>query len=205
MSYGLYHLICRLNVVKARKRYCVCYSGVVRVKRYNVRYAHIDKLVKHQRRVERFASAAPVLPSLVKHRHNNRYAPSLSAHCRDNTLQVLIMVVRAHVVFYAVHFIRYAVVKHIADNINVVASYGVVNNAFTLARAEARTMHVSNVCFRIFKRTPFLEVFIDLRRKFLTALHAYDSKLSHNGIFLGVSGFCHNYSSFGYVPRSARR
>ena len=130
------------------------YSWVVRVKCKDILNAHSRKLVEHKCGIKRLASLASVLSALIEHGHNDRDTACLAAHCGNYSLQVLIMVIGAHVVLIAVHIICNAVIEAVAYDIYIMTSYGLVNDRLCLACTEARAMHMCDVAVNILHISP---------------------------------------------------
>ena len=137
------HLIGAAHIVKAGERYRVLHARIVRVERDDIRNAHVNQLLQSYGAVERFAGGALVLPALVEHRHYNRNAARLAADRADHSLQVLEVVVGAHRNIHSVHLVGHAVIKAVADDVDVLTAHRLQNMSFRLAGAEAR-----QVCLR---------------------------------------------------------
>ena len=112
----LHKLIGRLEIVEAVQRSSVLYPGIVRVKGDNVLDTHILKLLKGESAVQGFPAGAAVLPAFVKEGHDHVDAVGLSGGGGNHTLQVLIMIVRRHMVFMAADRISQAVIADIYHN-----------------------------------------------------------------------------------------
>ena len=60
--------------------------------------AHIAQFLKRQCTVERFSGGTLMLAALIEERHNDSDSSGLSSAGCDDTLQILIMIVRRHVI-----------------------------------------------------------------------------------------------------------
>ena len=115
-----------LNIVKAVKRNRIVNAGIVSVERYYILNAHCHKLLQRHCAVHGFAGGSSVLSAFIKHRHYNGYSSRLAAERRYYALQILVMVIGAHGDGLTVHFIGYAVIKAVADDVCVKSSGGVL-------------------------------------------------------------------------------
>ena len=95
----------------------------MRIKGYNVFYAYLHQLLKRKRTVQRFTAGALVLASLVKHGHNNGNSACFALNCGNYSFKILIMIIRAHGRFLAVHFIGAAMIKYIGYDKQIVSAY----------------------------------------------------------------------------------
>ena len=118
------------------------YAWVMCIKSDDVGYAHIHKFLKCKRAVERFALCSLMLSAFVQKRHNNADSFCFSCSGRDDSLQILIMVVRRHVVFVAAYFIGETVIADINENIQVGAADRIIDMSFSFSGAESRAVAV---------------------------------------------------------------
>ena len=91
---SLDELIDRLDRLEAGERNCILDSRIMCVKGDNVVDAHADKLLKSDSAVERLTRGALMLTALIEERHDDGDAARLAADSGDDTLEVLIMVIR---------------------------------------------------------------------------------------------------------------
>ena len=139
------HLVCRLDVVKARQRHRVLYPRIVRVEGYDVRHAHIGKILERYRAVERFSRHPAVLTSLVEHRHYHGDPSRLSADGAYYTLEVGKVVVGTHPVRGAVHIVAGAVVEAVGVDIGIVSAHRLHNYPLAFAGGKSRTLGVDDI------------------------------------------------------------
>ena len=64
-----------------------------------------------------------MLAALIQERHDYVDTACLSACCRNDTFQILIMIIRGHMVYHAAQRIRLAVVADIHDQIQIIAAH----------------------------------------------------------------------------------
>jgi len=79
-----------------------------------------------------------VLTALIEEGHDHIDAAGFAADRQDGALQILVMVVRAHVVDQAVHFVGAGKVHDIDQDEQVVAADGVADDRFAFAGGEAQ-------------------------------------------------------------------
>ena len=132
-----------------------------------------------------------MLSALVKHRHYDSNTSCLTAHCGNNTFQILIVVIRTHMIFNSVHFIGNTVIEHVAYDIHVMTSYSFIDNAFSFACTKSRTSYMSNISFCILITSKSSKIFINLSRYAFTAFHTYDTKLADYRCFVTYKVVCH--------------
>ena len=172
------HLVGGMNILKSAKRNGVLHARIVCIEGDDVRYAHTHKLLKSDRAVERFSARALMLTSLVKHRHDYRYATRFARDSGDNALQIGVMVIGAHRNVLAVHLVGNAIVKGIAVKINVVTAHRLVQKSLCLARTEAGAVYGCKEGFLTAVSSPFLEVVVNLRNELLASLHTDNAQIS---------------------------
>src|SRR5699024_3404419 len=93
-------------------------------------HTHFYKLLKSQRTVQRLTAAALVLAALVEERHDDIDTARLPSDRGDDTLQILKVVVRGHVVDLTVQGIGQAVVADIHHQIDILSTDGFAEYAF---------------------------------------------------------------------------
>ena len=138
-------LVGRHEGVEALKRDGVLDSGVVSVEGDDVGNAHPGQFLQSQGTVERFPFAALVLASLIEKGHDHIDTARFSVCCGNDTLQILIVVVRRHMVFVTADRVSQAVVQHIGKDKKIHASYGLFQDSFGFAGTETRAAAVDQV------------------------------------------------------------
>ena len=78
-----------------------------------------------------------MLTAFIKHRHDNCDAVCFATDCRNDTLQIGIVLIRAHRHGLAIHFVGDAVVKHVGHNKDIIAPHGLGNRRFGFARPKS--------------------------------------------------------------------
>ena len=123
-----------------------------------------------------------MLSALIKHGHNYSNSVSLTADSGNCSFKVCIVLVGAHRNLVTVDFVSQAVVEHIGNNENVIASYRLKKCTLTFACSETGERSVddvgvlfiaceSNAVFvlRLLLSTPFNNVAVNFVCELLTA------------------------------------
>ena len=142
---GLDKLIRRLNSFKAFQRDCILYPWIVCVESDNIFYAHIGQLLKCQCTIQRFPGTAFVLSAFIKEWHNDCNTSCLATDGSDDSLQILKVIIRWHVVDLPTYFVRQTVVTDIHQKIDIFAANRFIQNTFGLAGSETRTYRINNI------------------------------------------------------------
>lgn len=108
------------------------------VESQNVGNAHLLKLLQHVCAVQRLAVAAAVLTAAVKQRHHDVNAVCLTTCRLNETLQILIMVIRGHVVLVAEVVVGQAVIAYVYNKEQVIAAHGRLDKTLAVAGRETR-------------------------------------------------------------------
>ena len=188
-------LISRLYGVKTVERDRVHDAGIMRVEGDDIVDAHADQLLQRDRAVKRFACGALVLAALIEIGHDHGDPAGFTADRSDRSLEVLIVVVRRHVVLKTEHLIGLAVVDDICDQVQVHTADGLCHYAFSFTCAEAGKVAVDNVgrtlvadigqrilVLALALISPACKVKVDLRSHFLASFDRNYSK--------GTCGHC---------------
>ena len=134
---GFHHLIGGHKVVETDQRGSVLHSGVVSVESDYFGNAQVFEFSQHHRAVQRFSRRTSVLSAAVEYRHDYRDLVGFTAHRRNNSLEIGVMIVGAHRYGHTEHIVSYAVISHVAKDINIFSSYRFLNERFAVARSEA--------------------------------------------------------------------
>ena len=128
MRNGLEHCLQNLirghHVVKAHERDGVVYPGIMRIYGQDIINAHALQLLQGACAVQRFPVVPAVLTAAVQDRHDNVDAVCLTAGCLNDTLQILIVIVRRHAVFLIEHLILDIIISYIYENEQILATDG---------------------------------------------------------------------------------
>ena len=116
MQQAFEHLIGGHHVVQAHQGDGVLHPGIVGVKGNEIGNAHMPHFLEHDRTVQGLPVVSPVLPAAIQQRHDHVDSVRLSLSCLNQALQVLIMVIRRHMVFIAKQLIRAVIIAHIRQN-----------------------------------------------------------------------------------------
>ena len=126
-------LVSRLDGFKSMQRNRVLDTRVVSVEGDDVFYAHSSQLLQTKCAVERLSSRSLVLAALIQEWHNDIDSAGFSTDGCDDTLQILEVVVRRHVVGVAAQRIGQAVVADIEQNVDIVTADRFVDDTLCLA------------------------------------------------------------------------
>ena len=194
-------LVSRLYSLKSVDRDRILYPRVMGIEGDNVVDTHIDELLQCQCTVQGFPAAALVLTALIEERHDNSDAFGLAAHCRNDSLQILIMVIRRHMVCLAAQGIGQAVIAYVNHQIQVIAADRFTENALGLAASESGNTRGNNVVISLitFENdigmmlvlsfiSPLNEIVVDLLAEFLAAGKGNDAEFAYRNGFQ-ISGF----------------
>ena len=165
------HLISGSHVVKSGQRDRIGHAGVVRVERDDISNAHIDEFLQGERAVERLTPRTLVLATLVEHRHNDRDPVCFALDRPDDPFEILIVVVGTHRHGLTVHIVGHAVVEHIADDEEILASARLLDHSLAFAAAETRAGRFDQERRVAVVASPILEIGVHLRDKVLTTAH----------------------------------
>ena len=186
-------LIGRGIVVEPVQRDGILNARIMRVKGDDVRHAQIHQLLQGHGAVKRLAARALMLTAFIQKRHDNVDAVRVCDRHADQSLQILEMIVRRHVIFEPVHLVSEAVVGDIGDDKQVRSSNGFIDNAFGLSGAKARATGTDQISVTIIPvkfKADFLpldqllriiaaelnDVLIDFLADLLTTVHCQDLK-----------------------------
>ena len=103
--------------------------------------AHLYQLLQSECAVQGFPCGALVLAAFIKERHDNGNSSCFTADSSDDTLQILIMIVRRHMVFMTAEGIGLAVVGYVNQQIQIRTADRFQNNA--LGFAGTKTWHLA--------------------------------------------------------------
>ena len=117
----------------------------MRVEGDDVVDTHFHKFLQSDRAVQRLPHGTLVLSSFIQVWHDNGDASCLAADRGDDTLEVLIMIVRRHVVHLAEHLIGFTVIDDINEKIEVHAAHGTLHNALAFTGSETRQVAVHDI------------------------------------------------------------
>ena len=142
---ALDELIGRLYGVEAVERDRVHDAGIVRVEGDDIVDAHADQFLQRDRAVKRFARCALVLAALIEIGHDHGDPAGFSADRSDRSLEVLIVIVRRHMVLKSEHLIGLAVVDNIRDQVQIHSADGLGHYTFAFTGTKAGKVTFDNV------------------------------------------------------------
>ena len=135
----LKELIGREEVVETVQRDRVLYTRIMCVESDEVGNTHITQFLEHQCTVKRFSLGTAVLTSFIKEWHDHVDTMSLTGSCGDDSFEILIVVVRGHVVLMTTDSISFCVVCDIHHDKKVGTTYRLFDITLALAGTEAYT------------------------------------------------------------------
>ena len=141
----LHELIRGCEVAEIHEGIDVLDSGVVGVKCDKVLDTQIAELFVHDRGVERLTAASLVLASLIQERHDDVNAARLAVDGRNDSFEILEMIVRGHMIGKTIHLIGNGMVCDIYKNIDIFSSCGLLQHSLAFARREAGERHRKSV------------------------------------------------------------
>ena len=112
-------LISRLDSVKAVQRDRVHDAGIIGVKGDDVVDAHAYQFLERDGAIEGFSGSALVLAALIEVGHDHGDPARLAADGSDHSLEVLIVIIRGHMVHEPEHFVGLTVIDYIREEIEV--------------------------------------------------------------------------------------
>ena len=86
-----------------------------------------------------------MLAAFVEERHDDIDPAGLSADCGNDSLQILKMIVRGHVILVSEQGIGQAVVADVNQNVDVVSADGFVDHTFALAGTETGSLGFEDI------------------------------------------------------------
>ena len=140
-----HELIWRVETVESVKRDCILYTRIVGIKCEDIVYAHVNQFLKCQSAVQRLAFCTFVLTALIQKRHNNVKAVFLTISSGNQTFQILIVIVRWHVVHISVDGICQAVITYICHNKQVFSTDGFVQDTFCFTTSKTWAMCIYQI------------------------------------------------------------
>jgi hypothetical protein len=97
----------------------------------------VAELLVHDGGVQGLTAASLVLASLVKEGHDNIDPVGLAVDGGDHSLEILEMIVGRHVIGKAVHLICDGVIGDIHEDVDILASGGILKHSLAFAGGEA--------------------------------------------------------------------
>ena len=119
------------------------------IKGNDIAYAHLHKLFQRKGAVKRFPLRLFVLPALIQEWHDNIDAVRFAGGGGDDSFQILVVVIRRHMVQVAVHRVSEAVIADIDHKEQILAPYGFSDNSFRFACAETGTFTFNQIIFKL--------------------------------------------------------
>ena len=183
LEHCLQHLIGRHHVVKAHQRNGIVYAGVVCIYSQNVGHAHLIQFLQCTGTVQRFAVVPAVLTAAVQDRHDHVDTVCLTAGCLNQTLQILIVVVRRHCVHLIVHLIFYVVVSYVHNDEQILTADSRLDQSLAVTGRKTRAFRFDQECVYIITTlvSPVHQVVIQLIAQFLCTFHCNQSERCNAG------------------------
>ena len=128
--HGLQKLIRRHEVVESGQRDGILHTRIMSVKSNDIGNAHLHQLLKSQGTVQRFSFCSFVLTAFIKERHDHIDPVGFSGGGGNNPLQILIMIVRGHMIGMTADLVCQAVVAYVYHNKHIRSPDRFADNAF---------------------------------------------------------------------------
>ena len=174
----------------------------------------MDQLLQGDGAVKGFPAGTFMLPTFVKIGHDHVDPAGFSADGGDNAFQVLIMVIRGHMVFLPEKGIGQTVVNDIHQKIEVHSADGFLNDAFSLSGPEPGNPAFEQIgialiagedqavlMFAFPLPAPFYEVMVHLLAERLAACQRDDPQRACRDRFQVSFFFRHGSPHFLFVNR----
>ena len=152
------------------------------IKCNNVVDTHTYQFLKCECAVERFSRGSAVLSAFIEHRHDESQSASFAADRADHTLDVHKMIVGAHRNLLTIHFVGYAIIENVRENISIMTAKRFVNDRLTFTGAEARAFRVYEIRIGLIV-APFVQIRIHLGKECVAAFHADDTQITEIRFF----------------------
>ena len=140
--HGFQKLIRRHEVVKSGQRDSILHTRIMGVKSNDIGDTHLYQLLKGQGTVQRFSFCSFVLTALIKKRHDHIDPVGFSGGSSNDPFEILIMVIRRHMVGMTADLVCQAVVAYIYHNKHIRSPDRFTDNAFGFSGAKAWTVTV---------------------------------------------------------------
>ena len=200
---ALDELVDRTEVLESRQRDRILDPGIVRFEGDDVLNTHPHQILQSLGAVKRLTHGPAVLAALVQIRHDDVDAPCLSADRCDHPLQIDEMIIRRHVVDLSAERICDAVITHIHQKEDVVASDRIKDGRLAFTAAEPRglgadqvivpdiSMHlrVGGTLVLTF-RAPAHDIIVDLFSHLFTGRKSDDAKIADGHLIQILIGSC---------------
>ena len=169
VEHGLQHLVMGHEIVKIHEGDGIFHPAVMRVKGDDALYAHFLQDLKGAGAVQTLPGGAPVLPRAVELGGDDSDALCLAAYGLDAAEQIHEMVVRAHVVHHAEHFIGAVVVAHVRQDKNIHAPDAFLQHALGVPGGETGKIYGNHEAVPGFRShgRPVHQPAVDLVSQFL--------------------------------------
>ncbi len=145
MQKSLDELIRGGEIVKAVQRDGILHPGIVGIEGDEIADAHVTQLPQGKGAVQGLPAAPFVLPALIEEGHDDIDSVGLAVAGGDDALQVLVMIVRGHMVRVAVHIVCNAVVADIYQQKQVFAADGLTEEGLSLPASETGRLYGGQV------------------------------------------------------------
>ena len=173
------------------------------IKGNNVLNAHGAQLLQSVSAVQAFAADAAMLAAAIQTGHDHADAMRTAGNSLDQADQILEMVIRGKMVFVTKQVVGHAVVARIDKNVDIIATSGSLDKAFSITGLETRAVRRNDESVHIHSHftRPTHQMAVYQVAKFLCTRAGQQCQISDRGFFAEkVAGahrlFCHNISSF---------
>ena len=133
----LNELVSRAHGFESRERNRVHDAGLVRVESDDVLDAEFCELLKNVGTVKRLAAVPQLLPAFIEVGHDDVDAVCFAAGSGNDSLQILVMVVRRHDIIKTCHRIGQTVIAHVDEDVKILATDRLLDRTLAFSRTEA--------------------------------------------------------------------
>ena len=115
----------------------------------DVFHTHLDQFLQCQCTVEGLSAGTSVLAALIQKWHDYVDSSGFSGDGSNDSFQVLIMIIRGHMVGLSRQRICQTVVADIYQNIDIIATYGFLQDTFCFSGTETGKIRPDQVSISV--------------------------------------------------------
>ena len=124
-------------------------SRIVSIESDDVFHTHLDQFLQCQCTVEGFSAGTSVLAALIQKWHDHVDSSGFSGDGSNDSFQVLIMIIRGHMVGLSCQRICQTVVADIYQNIDIITTYGFLQDTFCFSGTETGKIRPDQVSISV--------------------------------------------------------
>ena len=138
-------LIGRLYCFETMQRNRILHTWIMCIKGDDIINTHMNQLLQCKCTVKGFTGCSLVLAAFVEEGHDHSDPSCLTTDCSNDTLQILIVVIRGHVVFTSAERIGQAVIGNINENIKICTTDRFQDHTLCFTGTKTRYLGFQNV------------------------------------------------------------